>query len=158
LQTALTDCLLTTVVAAVLVALPVHAARSIGAEQHCSFLLLFFESSKSQHCPTTMLSTTMMTMYAMQCVMTVTSISIDDVDVSHIESSLNAEQTKLMSASAPVEAQKAIVKSADMPEELQANAIEVARTALRTFETERDIAKHIKVRVSCNFPHRLTTK
>jgi dynein light chain LC8-type len=44
------------------------------------------------------------------------------------------------------EAQKAIIKSADMSEEVQASAIEVARTALRTFETERDIAKHIKVR------------
>jgi len=42
-------------------------------------------------------------------------------------------------------AQKAIIKSADMPEELQAAAIELARDALQKFETERDMAKHIKV-------------
>jgi dynein light chain LC8-type len=51
-----------------------------------------------------------------------------------------------MTTAAGTEAQKAIIKSADMSEEVQASAIEVARTALRTFETERDIAKHIKVR------------
>lgn len=33
-----------------------------------------------------------------------------------------------------------------MSEELQAAAIELARDALQKFETERDIAKHIKVR------------
>lgn len=48
------------------------------------------------------------------------------------------------STNASAAAQKAIVKSADMSEELQSAAIDLARDALQKFETERDIAKHIK--------------
>jgi hypothetical protein len=50
------------------------------------------------------------------------------------------------SSNAVAAAQKAIVKSADMSEEVQSAAIDLAREALQKFETERDIAKHIKVR------------
>ncbi|KJE90484.1 cytoplasmic dynein light chain [Capsaspora owczarzaki ATCC 30864] len=38
----------------------------------------------------------------------------------------------------------AVIKSADMFEDMQSDAIEVAKTAMESFQVEKDIAAHIK--------------
>ncbi|VDM35624.1 unnamed protein product [Hydatigera taeniaeformis] len=39
---------------------------------------------------------------------------------------------------------KAIVKNADMPEEMQQKAVDVAKEAMEQFSIEKDIAAHLK--------------
>lgn len=46
---------------------------------------------------------------------------------------------------------RVVVKSADMPEDMQRKAIELALTALDRFELERDMAKYLKKEFDARF-------
>lgn len=46
--------------------------------------------------------------------------------------------------SAMTDHSKAIVKNADMPEEMQQKAVDVAKEAMEQFSIEKDIAAHLK--------------
>lgn len=49
-----------------------------------------------------------------------------------------------MSATSDIRSAQPIIKSADMSDDMQADAIEVTKTAMETLHVEKDIAAHIK--------------